>query len=543
MDIQVAVASPPPTDAFLRVVFDNAYGWEPGAVDLSVADAQGTALAVEPGPVAGSQEVDLGSATSGPVTAGTTTLQIGVAGPMAVGFEVSAQLVDGATGTVLAQQSGGPYTHVQVLEVQDAADMCSSQGSWNPWSDSAPMVVTSDREYPLARCGVSYNSTLPQSVQGARLFYTFTAGALAAAGFTAAGFAQLVQVQSQFQGAGSVPQNDTWTVGPDGSLTLSLPPFTIDGSGDGTAVTLTAAAGYTLRHTAALDGTLTTYGPTGRLLATSNAALQVVPAQPPHDFTGDGRVDLYVMGGGGDTYLMPGTGQAARPFGAMTAHGTEPTTLGDFTTVGPVDPADQQPGTLIFAVDRATGHLVEPEQTGVPDLSLNAYSDLGGNWRWATAMTGTAALGQPGPGDLLVRDGHGNLWAYPVSGSGTTPLGHASRLPGNWNWATQLIATGDLTGDGRPDLLARDSHGNLWLYPGTGDAANPYGPAHKVPGNWNWATAMAVPGDLTGDGRPDLLARDSHGNLWLYPGTGDAADPFGPASKAPGNWNWVASLI
>jgi hypothetical protein len=33
-------------------------------------------------------------------------------------------------------------------------------------------------------------------------------------------------------------------------------------------------------------------------------------------------------------------------------------------------------------------------------------------------------------------------------------------------------------------------------------------------------TAIVTPGDFNGDARPDVLARDSSGNLWLYPGNG-----------------------
>ncbi|MFF4321401.1 FG-GAP-like repeat-containing protein [Streptomyces sp. NPDC001568] len=39
-----------------------------------------------------------------------------------------------------------------------------------------------------------------------------------------------------------------------------------------------------------------------------------------------------------------------------------------------------------------------------------------------------------------------------------------------WDTFTHLIGPGDLTGDGKPDLLAVEDEGDgaLWLYPGTG---------------------------------------------------------------------------
>ncbi|QMU78241.1 VCBS repeat-containing protein [Streptacidiphilus sp. PB12-B1b] len=548
VDVQVTVASPPPTDAFVRVVFDNGYSWEPGRVDLAVADAQGNPLAVGPGPLAGSEAVELGSADSGPVAAGTTTLQLSVAGPMALGFEVSAQLVDAATGTVLAQGGGGLQTHLQVFEVQPVAnDGClTPSGSWATWSDSAPESIPSDSGYPVSECYIAYQNTTTTAFPAARLTYTIGARSLTSAGYTAAEFAKLVQLRSHYTASGSPStpwQADPWVVNADGSLTLSVPSFTIQPNQSNDSVTFTASAGYTLLHRGTVDGTFTTYAADGTVLATSDQALRVTPTIPPHDFTGDGKADLYVMDSKGNTWLMPGTGNATHPFAPMTAHGSLLSTFGMFTAVGPSDIPDQQPGTMVFAINRATGELVEPVSNESPH-NLYAWYIESGNWRWVTALVGSASLTGDGRGDLLARDSHGNLWLYPVVGlPGPHALGKAVKLPGNWNWATALIGPGDLTGDGRPDLLARDRHGNLWLYPGTGNPAHPFGNAFKVPGNWNWATALIGSGDLTGDGRPDLLARDGHGNLWLYPGTGNPAHPFGNAFKAPGNWNWITALI
>jgi hypothetical protein len=37
---------------------------------------------------------------------------------------------------------------------------------------------------------------------------------------------------------------------------------------------------------------------------------------------------------------------------------------------------------------------------------------------------------------------------------------------------------------------------------------------------WTTLTAITAPGDLTSDARPDVVARDSSGQLWLYPNNG-----------------------
>ncbi|GGQ30073.1 FG-GAP repeat domain-containing protein [Streptomyces mutabilis] len=89
-----------------------------------------------------------------------------------------------------------------------------------------------------------------------------------------------------------------------------------------------------------------------------------------------------------------------------------------------------------------------------------------------------------------------------------------------WNGMAHITAFGDLTGDGRSDLVAAEkSTGKLRLYPGT--ATGTLG-SHKLigTGGWKAMNALVGMGDTNGDGRPDLYAREaSTGKLWLYPGT------------------------
>ncbi|MCE3292399.1 MAG: hypothetical protein K0Q84_1336, partial [Arthrobacter sp.] len=53
-------------------------------------------------------------------------------------------------------------------------------------------------------------------------------------------------------------------------------------------------------------------------------------------------------------------------------------------------------------------------------------------------------------------------------------------------------------------------------------------------------TAIAAPGDLTGDGRADLVARDSSGVLWTYPGAGNAL--FGTRIRLGSGWNAMTGI-
>lgn len=92
------------------------------------------------------------------------------------------------------------------------------------------------------------------------------------------------------------------------------------------------------------------------------------------------------------------------------------------------------------------------------------------------------------------------------------------KIGNGWQVYTALVAPGDFTGDGRPDLIGRDTAGDLWLYRGDGHGG--YAPRERVGTGWQIYTALVSPGDLDGDGRPDLAGRDAAGDLWFYEGDG-----------------------
>lgn len=48
---------------------------------------------------------------------------------------------------------------------------------------------------------------------------------------------------------------------------------------------------------------------------------------------------------------------------------------------------------------------------------------------------------------------------------------------------------------------------------------------------------------MTGDGHPELLARDSAGRLWYYRGTGNAAAPYAPRVQVDTGWITYALLL
>ncbi|MFF5451220.1 FG-GAP-like repeat-containing protein [Streptomyces sp. NPDC012950] len=161
-----------------------------------------------------------------------------------------------------------------------------------------------------------------------------------------------------------------------------------------------------------------------------------------------------------------------------------------------------------------------------------------GGWNAMDAFVRHGDFSRDGREDLVVRErSTGRLWLYP--GTGTGALGARKLIgSGGWNSMNSLAGVGDLTRDGRADLLAVEkSTGKLWLYPGT--ASGGLGARKLIgSGGWNAMNALVGPGDTNGDGRVDLIARErSTGRLWSYPGT--ASGGLG-ARKLIGSGGWNA---
>ncbi|MEW1562973.1 trypsin-like serine protease [Streptomyces sp. NPDC093509] len=127
--------------------------------------------------------------------------------------------------------------------------------------------------------------------------------------------------------------------------------------------------------------------------------------------------------------------------------------------------------------------------------------------------------------DLVAVDTDGSVYLYPGKGNGEF-YGRVKVVDKAWK-GVKIFGHGDLTGDGRADLLVRNTSGVLYLYRGTQDEHAPWSTRIQARTGWNF-TSYVANGDVTGDGIADVMARDSGGTLWLYPGTNKASsDLFG----------------
>jgi hypothetical protein len=138
------------------------------------------------------------------------------------------------------------------------------------------------------------------------------------------------------------------------------------------------------------------------------------------------------------------------------------------------------------------------------------------------------------PDFLAVQAGTGKLLFYPRTQTDWTPNAPITVGTGFGTTAagltyTSLLLPGDLNGDGSPDLLGRKADGSMWLMPG--NCTGSFGAAVKLSAV---TTNPVAVGDFNGDGYPDILDKHSDGTLWMLPGTGTGS--FGAPTQVGAGW-------
>jgi sugar lactone lactonase YvrE len=188
--------------------------------------------------------------------------------------------------------------------------------------------------------------------------------------------------------------------------------------------------------------------------------------------------------------------------------------------------------------------------------SASAASSLTVTGRFAT-RTSLAQSGAAGDYTLTatVTSSAGNSGAQPITGNvyfldtsdGDATLGRALLVDGGIGWLSSqtlaaannpdFIATGDLNGDGIPDIVVAGVNSEtVTILLGNGDGTFTPAPNSVTEGNYAYSVAV---GDLNGDGIPDLAIAtqgdysDEPGSVTIWLGKGDGTFTQG-ASPAAG---------
>ncbi|WP_371655249.1 MULTISPECIES: FG-GAP-like repeat-containing protein [unclassified Streptomyces] len=251
-----------------------------------------------------------------------------------------------------------------------------------------------------------------------------------------------------------------------------------------------------------------------------------LPAKPPvlspltttADFNGDGRTDVAAVLGDGSLSVFYANSNANLEYGRLL-RAYDPNwgamkriVGGDFNGDGRADVAAvAEDGTLRLYAGKPDGGLADGKQM---------WSDQ--TWKSALQLARYKADGSGRDGLLAVR-GDGVLASYSASADGVLSL----QKNGMWrdnSWQTmKQVTTGDFNGDGRDDIAAIASDGELRGY--NGNAKGLFDDGIVMWRDKSWAGANAVlGGDVNGDGKFDLVGLWTGSQaLRLYKGNGKSA--------------------
>jgi hypothetical protein len=184
---------------------------------------------------------------------------------------------------------------------------------------------------------------------------------------------------------------------------------------------------------------------------------------------------------------------------------------GSWTTITGATGANYTPGTA--QLGKQLRVTVTFAKEGYYSQTLGAVTGGQVTTSPMTSMALSPDLTGDGRGDLLAVHSSGQLRLFrgTVGGfAGSHTLPGPTGLTGH-----RVFGPGDWTGDGKNDIATIDAAGDLWVYPG--NRAGGISSARTKLGN-GWNNYIAIPaGDLTGDRQPDLLGVDRDtGKLYLY---------------------------
>ncbi|MGP9018928.1 FG-GAP-like repeat-containing protein [Streptomyces sp. BR1] len=530
-DIDITLKNPPTADSYLLFTLAGE-----GEDHLTVTDDTGARVpmtylgATRPLYTEfGKEDSDHDGIPGTTLSAGTTHLHVAADGHVGGTLHVNAYLVDGATDNVLSRGASAKAT-VKVGQ-PFINPTWTSPGHGSGWQPSIPVDTGATQPVEIQLETVMTMHTPPPAT---RTRWLFTAQEIADKGYTARQLAQNLHVEYSSDGTTYAPR--AWTVGADGSLYLDLPDHTWNSGGATRPVEslrLTAAWGLSAGY---LNGTLQVLDGKGMQYSSADSDLWFktgsIPASNRAAFYGRDRAGVLWQ------YQSSPTGDPSR-YTARTQIGGGWQTYDTVTKISTL----QADGTGDLVARDASGTLWYYKATGNPAAPFAPRTKVGGGWQIYSSITGAGDLTGDGKADLVARDHDGVLWLYKATGNPTAPFAPRTKIGGGWQIYMDLTGGTDLTGDAKPDLLARDRDGVLWLYKATGNPAAPYATRTRIGGGWNTYTRIVSVGDTTGDGKPDLIAVDRDGGLWHYRGTGNPTDPFAARTKIGTGWSTYNTLI
>ncbi|MFF4080483.1 FG-GAP repeat domain-containing protein [Streptomyces sp. NPDC001777] len=213
-------------------------------------------------------------------------------------------------------------------------------------------------------------------------------------------------------------------------------------------------------------------------------------------------------------------------------------------------------GRTVRTISGGPGAEIEVNWNGRTDKGTHAFNELHTWTLTARAVKGGGTYTTSGKisvggglqghhdqggqdfGELVTLNSAGGPTLHCTEGRGKFDW---KRSGAGWPKGTVAVPFGDMGGDGYGDVLAHDKKdGTLYRYDGT--ASGRLKERVKVFAAWGRSYDVIVGvGDITGDGRADIVERDGSGNL--FRNNGDGKGSFGSRTKIATGWQGYKGIF
>lgn len=150
-----------------------------------------------------------------------------------------------------------------------------------------------------------------------------------------------------------------------------------------------------------------------------------------------------------------------------------------------------------------------------------------------------------GKADILWRLSNGSYTTWFMNGEGRVPVQPgAGNLPAPPGAAAEILAVGDVNGDGRADIIWRNTNGLLTLWTMNGATVMPEssGAFGIVPASMGWEVVGS--GDFNADGKMDLVWRNTNGvHVLLFLDGRSLLPTSGVIAIAPDSIGWYLAGV
>lgn len=168
---------------------------------------------------------------------------------------------------------------------------------------------------------------------------------------------------------------------------------------------------------------------------------------------------------------------------------------------------------------------------------LRTVGNIGNGWGIFDLVT-AGDVNQDGKSDLIARKSNGDLYFY-AGRKGTNLFRAGVKIGNGWTGMRSLTFMPRTVGN-RPGVLAVDHAGRMHIYPFANRQGRFSAPVRLGYG-WNSVTRVMATGDVDRNGKSDFFATDSSGFLYLYRASA-AGNTFSSALVGNG-WNVMSQIL